>query len=253
MTLKDRLIKDNSYLEEWLKKMAISELDRKLFSHNFLYYHKALAVDNVNDKLFISVKNNFYISSLIEEFGINNFNNRSLDYYGLLEIFSPIFSDNEALIQRFAKLRYDAYGKMPDMDFEVSRGRSPIWCNTVQFFMENNTEGVERNLNIIELKILNKVSKNDGLIDDYHFYKALLDSDKGKMEEILAKLLSPKIHKKRHEDLMLKQYFSFIGTGLAKLAWRKGIEVEVNSPFVPKELLPIVPNELYDIPYDFLK
>ncbi|MFC4263902.1 Imm49 family immunity protein [Ferruginibacter yonginensis] len=49
------------------------------------------------------------------------------------------------------------------------------------------------------------------------------------------------------------QYVSFPALGYAKLAWLKGIEVEVKSHLVPKELLPIQPLEKYEIPYDFLK
>ena len=41
--------------------------------------------------------------------------------------------------------------------------------------------------------------------------------------------------------------------GYTKLAWRKGIEVEVNSPLISKELLPIQPLDKYEIPYDFLR
>ena len=47
--------------------------------------------------------------------------------------------------------------------------------------------------------------------------------------------------------------FSIHATGLAKLAWIKGIEVEINHPLLPKELLPINPNKEYFIEYDFLK
>lgn len=217
------------------------------------YYNNALGVDNIRQKLFKESKNNFYICGLLDEVEILQYNSRFFDF-GLLKMFSPILSDNEALIQRYAKLRYRAYGKMPDMDFDVAKGRVSIWCNTVQFFMENNTEGIERNLNIIETKVLHKAdTKRAGLIDDYEFYKALYERNKPKMEEVLEKLVSPKIHKKRSDEEILGQYFSFFATGYAKLAWRKGIEVEVNSPLVAKELLPILPNDNYDIPYDFLK
>ena len=41
--------------------------------------------------------------------------------------------------------------------------------------------------------------------------------------------------------------------GYAKLAWLSGIEVDIDSPLVPKELLPLQSNEKYDDSYDFLK
>lgn len=167
----------------------------------------------------------------------------------------PILSDNEPLIHRYSKLRYQRGTNAElSMDEMLVLGEMPIWCNTAQFFMVNDEKGVERNLNIIETKTLKSLpKKEEGLKDDYEFYKALYVGDKAKMEEVLNKLVSPKIHKKRNDNPILNQYISLPALGYAKLAWRKGIEVEVNSPLVPKELLPIQPLEKYEIPYDFLK
>lgn len=167
----------------------------------------------------------------------------------------PILSDNELLIQRYAKLRYQrGVNSELSMDEMVAIGELPIWCNTVQFFMANDTAGVERNLNIIETKTLKSLPiKEEGLKDDYEFYKALHNGNKVKMEEILEKLTIPKIHKKRNDNPILNQYISLPALGYAKLAWRKGIEVEVKSNLVPKELLPVQPLANYEIPYDFLK
>ena len=65
----------------------------------------------------------------------------------------------------------------------------------------------ERNLNIIESKtIKNLPKKEEGLKDDFEFYKALYHGDKTKMEEILEKLISPKIHKKRNDNPVLNKY-----------------------------------------------
>src|SRR6218665_1441586 len=198
-------------------------------------------------------KNKFFVCGILDAFSVEKFNNRFLDY-GLHHISYAMLSDNEPLIQRYAKLRYQR-GKNAElsMDEMVAIGELPIWCNTVQFFMANDNEGVERNLNIIETKTLkNLPKKEEGLKDDYEFYKALYAGDRAKMEEVLDKLVSFKIHKKRNDNPILNQYISLPALGYAKLAWRKGIEVEVNSPLIPKELLPIQPLEKYEIPYDFL-
>ena len=184
---------------------------------------------------------------------ISKFNDDQLNY-GLAFTSYPILSDNELLIQRYAKLRYQPWGKMKGMDENVLLGKGDVWSNTVQFFMANDNDGVERNLNIIETKTLKSLpKKEEGLKDDYEFYKALHNGDKAKMEEVLEKLTSPKIHKKRNDNPILNQYISLPALGYAKLAWRKGIEVEVKSNLVPKELLPIKPLDDYQIPYDFLK
>lgn len=215
------------------------------------YKYEIFAVRNIQSKEF---KQHSFVCGLLNEYSLLKFNERFFDF-GLGRISYALLSDNEPLIKRYATLRYQRGANAElSMDEMVAIGELPIWCNTVQFFMANDNEGVERNLNIIETKTLkNLPKKEEGLKDDYEFYKALLNGDKAKMEEVLEKLTSPKIHKKRNDNPILNQYISLPALGYAKLAWRKGIEVEVKSPLVPKELLPIAPLDNYEIPYDFLK
>ncbi len=66
-------------------------------------------------------------------------------------------------------------------------------------------------------------------------------------------MVSKKIHKARNTDTLLNKYISMPALGYAKLAWYLGVEVEVNSPLIPKDLLPIKPLDNYEIPYDFLE
>jgi hypothetical protein len=60
--------------------------------------------------------------------------------------------------------------------------------------------------------------------------------------------------KKKKKDLNgtnIIKNISMPALGYAKIAI--GIEVQVNSKLIPKELLPVEPLEHYDIPYEFLK
>jgi hypothetical protein len=209
------------------------------------------------EKKILLCKQNFSIVGLVDIYLTEKYiksHSRFLEF-DIPRCLLPLLSDNEALIQRYSKLRYQRGANAElSMDEMVAIGELPIWCNTVQFFMANDHAGVERNLNIIETKTLNSLpKKEESLKDDYEFYKALHNGDKAKMEEVLEKLTSPKFHKKRNDNPILNQYISLPALGYAKLAWRKGIEVEVKSNLVPKELLPIAPLDNYEIPYDFLK
>ena len=94
---------------------------------------------------------------------------------------------------------------------------------------------------------LNKV-----LVPDRLYLEGLMDMNKGKMEEGLLLLL--KDHKKRNKHKGIAQDYIFIpALGYAKLAWLKGMEVEIEHPLISKELLPIKPLEKYEDKYDFLK
>ena len=216
--------------------------------------NEKIGIYQISLKDYREARRRFYNCTWLDEYCTKVRNNRFLDY-GLHHVSYAMLSDNEPLIQRYAKLRYQR-GENAElsMDEMVAIGESPIWCNTVQFFMANDKEGAERNLNLIETKT-KKITKRkiwELMNDDYEFYKALYAGDRAKMEEVLDKLVSFKIHKKRNDNPILNQYISLPALGYAKLAWRKGIEVEVNSPLIPKELLPIRPLEKYEIPYDFL-
>lgn len=218
------------------------------------YKHEIFAINSLVLGNFQELKKFSNNCGLLNEYAVLNFNERFFDY-GLGRISYVLLSDNEALIQRYAKLRYQrGVNAELSMDEMVAIGELPIWCNTVQFFMADDNAGVERNLNIIESKTLKSLpKKEEGLKDDYEFYKALHNGDRAKMEEVLEKLVSPKIHKKRNDNPILNQYISLPALGYAKLAWRKGIEVDVNSDLIPNELLPIQPLDNYEIPYEFLK
>jgi Immunity protein 49 len=236
----------------WIKNIEANIANLKAMSLNFRFLEIDIAVKAIKDKNFQESKRHFYTASLIDELRIKKYND-DLFTFGLPSISYPILSDSEELIQRYAKLRYHSWGNMKGMDENVLNGKSDIWCNTVQFFMANDKAGVERNLNIIEVKTLPKLPKKQEILkDDYEFYKALFVADKAKIEEVLEKLVSPKIHKQRNDNNLLSQYVSFPALGYAKLAWRKGIEAEVDSSLIPRELLPTKPLEKYEVSYTFL-
>ena len=86
------------------------------------------------------------------------------------------------------------------------------------------------------------------------FIEALRVEDKEKIEWALHGLTKPKMQKKNNNMPILDELICHPVIGYTKLAWYKGIEVEVDSPLVPKEWLPIqqLKDEEY-VDYDFVK
>ena len=254
LTLEELIANDIQQAKMWEERMYQYEGGIYKFSLNFYNLHKLLAIQEITKGRFEQAKQNFIICGLIDELRVNNFNDRLLDY-GLDNISYVILSDNEILIQRYAKLLYkQSTNAELSMQTMVLNGGLPIWCNTCQMFMAKNTTAIERNLNIIETITLKNLShKEDSLRDDYKFYIALYEKNKGKMEEILEKLTSPKIHKKRNTNPIINKYISTPASAYAKLAWRSGIELQVKSDLIPKALLPLLPSADFEIPYNFLK
>ena len=90
---------------------------------------------------------------------------------------------------------------------------------------------------------------------DNRFFLALTHGDMTAMEEALAEITSPKSIMARsaaeggYTDGLLSSY----GFVYAKIAWRHGFKVRVDSPYVPAEWLPIEPLDHYTDPYEFMK
>jgi hypothetical protein len=182
--------------------------------------------------------------------------------YDLHSIGYAMLSDNLPFIKDvFAKLTCqsnyleDVTEKVIPITMEenVLQGEGAIFTHTMQQFLLRNNSLIERNLTIMERVYFSKPHENSTLQYDVKFFRALYEKDISRCEAILKDLVSPKIHQKRNDDPLLKKCIAMPALGYAKLAWILGLEVEVNSKLIPKELLPVKPLEHYDTPYDFLK
>ena len=179
--------------------------------------------------------------------------NSSVFDYGKGKVCYALCSDNLEFLRRFADLRYKGDGKnYPDMDIMVEEGESAIYCHSILMIIKEDWDTLARNLKILESVTL-PAAKGTTLHLDYEFYKAILERNKTRIKEVIEELASPEIHRRRNDEPIFSKYVSMPALGYAKLAWQKGLEVEINSPLVPKELLPVKPLDKYVDSYDFLK
>ncbi|MDY7552405.1 Imm49 family immunity protein [Pseudomonas sp. FG1] len=90
---------------------------------------------------------------------------------------------------------------------------------------------------------------------DNEFFIALAEGDKSKMESVLRELTTPVSIKRRFdsENGYSEGLISTFGVIYAKIAWRHGYEVVVDTPYIPSEWLPVKPLAHYDAHYEFLK
>lgn len=88
----------------------------------------------------------------------------------------------------------------------------------------------------------------------YPFYLALARGDVSGMRNAVLEIISPKrLHKQNQSISPLSRfYLSAWGTIFAKLAMRNGYDLEIDSPWIPRECLPVEPPINYETPYDFL-
>ena len=100
------------------------------------------------------------------------------------------------------------------------------------------------------------VVKDRKYLIDHRFYLALAKGDKSDMESVLNELASPNIARTRNFEqafALTERLIATHATIYAKIAWRHGYQVEVDSPWVPMEWLPIQPLDHYEDPWDFMK
>ncbi len=85
---------------------------------------------------------------------------------------------------------------------------------------------------------------------DFMAMNGIFEKNKQKIEEAILRVCDE--NAKRVDDPILQVFLSYPGFVYAKIAWMKGIEVEVDSELIPKEMLPVKPNDEY-WEFDFMK
>ncbi|PWB19098.1 Imm49 family immunity protein [Comamonas sp. JNW] len=90
---------------------------------------------------------------------------------------------------------------------------------------------------------------------DHYFYLALAKGDKAGMEKVLEEKSLPKNRKVRYEQesAITRDFIDSYATFFAKLAWYNSYELKVENPWIPKDWLPIKPNDQYDDVWEFMK
>ena len=90
---------------------------------------------------------------------------------------------------------------------------------------------------------------------DNEFFIALAEGDTSKMESVLRELTTPALIKRRFdsENGYSEGLISTFGVIYAKIAWRHGYKIAIDTPYIPAEWLPVEPLDHYDVHYGFLK
>lgn len=124
-----------------------------------------------------------------------------------------------------------------------------FWVHLYQLVMLNKIDEVAQRLEQAKTQV--KKQQRQALIEGKDFFSLLLARDKAGLEKlILEKAQNDKTTE--HDNPWIGGLISAIPTIEAKLCWLKGIEVEIDHPLIPMELLLIKPLEHYDDVYDFL-
>jgi Immunity protein 49 len=208
------------------------------YDYEILGLHSFFFKDDI-----LTSKQHFYTCGMLDVVGISQYNSAILEY-GLNHLSYALLSDCVPLIQRYALLAHSNYEKT------IQNGNATA-SYVLQCLIRDDWAGYERGIALMRTKALKKYPN---MHLDISFYESIAEKNTAKAEAVLAEFVSPKVHKQRNKHhILLNEFISHPALGYAKLAWLKGMQVEVNSPLVPQALLPVVPLAVYKNEYAFLE
>jgi hypothetical protein len=167
----------------------------------------------------------------------------------VLDLLMPLLSNNTLLVEWFAK---------NDAPFDLKRAED---SRTLDFFayqaiiaLRGDWTRLAKRCDALSTTPPKSSQLKKYAIDN-EFYRALANGDIAGMEAALSEIASPKIVRQRSNDESgyTKDLISTYAVMYAKIAWRHGYKVKVESPYVPSEWLPNEPLDRYDNHYAFLK
>lgn len=182
------------------------------------------------NKNFTNAKQNCYHCALIDEYIITHFPYDKMDY-GIDRLTYALISDKEDLIIRLANLYL--------LKNKQYRNENPALYMMIAA-IKKEEERMENALSLLE-------EKTDSL-----FFDGLLNHDENKINKALQMIIENHINREEDGNL-ISEFIVHPALGYAKLATINGLEVRIDTPFIPNELMPFYPLETDEITYAFLK
>jgi len=206
----------------------------------FALYH--LSVEND----YTAARQRFYVAGRMGEY-LNNVYQNPWMAHGMFYMYYALLSDHQALIQRYAHLTHPLKNEMNQ--------NAGVFTTVVQNVIAGDWEQLDIHIQTIQNFKGGKLKVVKTIRDRFLTY---IDALRNKDLHLLKKAImsfeeaSFKTSMKRGE-ILYEHLISHHTLGLAKLAWYKGLPVEIDSPYVPREMLPIAPLPHYHDPYHFLE
>jgi hypothetical protein len=156
------------------------------------------------------------------------------------EILWALLTDNSSLIDEVAHFETE--------EFAAERrkpSRPQYWVHMIQLAILGDYEQLEAKISDLG----KRGQKNERALyaERRDFFSLLLREDKAGLEDLILKE-----SRSTEDGAVLSKFLSFIAAMEAKICWRKGINVEIDSPYLPMDLMPARALAYYDDLYDFL-
>jgi Immunity protein 49 len=185
-----------------------------------------------------SFKQHLYISSKLKLAAVAI---DSYQQFSSRELFFALLSDNLEVISTMAKLLTEEF------KVDINKPSSQyFYAHMLQLAILGEYDKLQSKIAQMAergRKIDDRASYQEGK----DFFSLLIKSNKSELEALINKKANLK-----SDDPLIVNFMSYLACMQAKTCWFRGIEVQINHPLVPMELMPIKPLEHYEDIYDFL-
>lgn len=190
-------------------------------------------------------KNWFYVAALASMVTMERYGNDLLTFSRPLDF--ALLSDCKALQERFARWR------SPQLEERLSKRM--FMASNIRITQHLLLNEAHEALAVFEAFLPNAGKKDYlRLAPDVLFLEGMVTGDRGKVETAIAQLLEPKMVRYRNKDSIpgIGEWLSHPAMWYAKLAWIKGMEIQIDHPLIPMALLPVAPLLEYKSPWSCL-
>lgn len=195
-----------------------------------------------------SMKNWFYVSQCLQKYQFTLQSDKMNLLPKTLDFMRGLVSDNAPLVEWFCSCQGI---------FDEKRVASTTTADFLAYQIILSVKGDFAQVAERCLQMSKKPPKGPKQIFllDNDFFIALSSGDLSGMESALKELTSlPSIKKRLSiENGFSEGLISTFGVIYAKIAWRHGYEVRVDTPYIPAEWLPVKPISHYEPVYGFLE
>ena len=159
-----------------------------------------------------------------------------------------LLSDSESLIDRYVNLEVDE-------DRIVDNLKKKVPSHLIYQFrslLRDDQGGIDHAIQVLHDYHSKAAEKR---FTQAHFLctYGIASRNEAKLRKGIEQFESKFIKGKMIKGNLFEEILSFYSLLYLKIAWRKGMELYVDSEYIPREILPIEPLEEYTIPYWFLR
>ena len=170
----------------------------------------------------------------------------------------PLLSDSEDVIDWYSRHRLPFFVQDDERGNEAVNKDDPnlVTFHSYQLHLALRAKWEELYKRCERILAAPETPEGKDFLIDHRFYLALAEGNKPEMEFALNHLTSPDVARIRNFGVAFVLTENLIATHAtiyAKVAWRHGYEVQINSPWVPRKWLPVEPLAKYEDPWPFMQ